>query len=76
MEGGKTVSVPLASYLKICQNDCPKSDAEKDEMAKVPYLSAIGSLMYAMIVRDQILLMQWEWSVGTCQILARSIGRQ
>ena len=24
----------------------------------------------------QILLMQWEWSVDTCQILARNIGRQ
>ena len=49
MEGGKTVSVPLASYLKLCQNDCPKSDAKKAEMEKVPYSSAVGSLMYAMI---------------------------
>ena len=49
MEGGKTVCVPLASYLKLCQSDCPKSDAEKAEMAKVPYSSAVGSLMYAMI---------------------------
>ena len=49
MEAGKTVSVPLASYLKLCQNDCPKSNAKKVEMAKVPYLSAVGSLMCAMI---------------------------
>ena len=50
MEGGKTVCVPLASYLILCQkSDCPKSDAEKAEMAKVPYSSAVGSLMYAMI---------------------------
>ena len=41
MEGGNTVNVPLASYLKLCQNDCPKSDAEKAEMAKVPYSPAI-----------------------------------
>ena len=27
----------------------PKSDAKKVEMAKVPYSSAVGSLMYAMI---------------------------
>ncbi len=27
----------------------PKSDAEKEYMAKVPYASAIGSLMYAMV---------------------------
>ena len=49
MEGGKTTSIPLASYLKLCLNDCPKSDADKAEMAKVPYSSAVGSLMYAMI---------------------------
>ena len=49
MKGGKTVSIPLASYLKLCLNDCPKSNAEKAEMAKVPYLSLVGSLMYAMI---------------------------
>ena len=49
MGGGKRVSIPLASYLKLCQSDCPKSDAEKAEMAKVPYSSAVGSLMYAMI---------------------------
>ena len=30
-------------------NDSPKSDAEKAEMAKVPYSFAAGSLMYAMI---------------------------
>ena len=49
MEGGKTNSIPLASYMKMCLNDCPKSDAEKVEMAKVSYLSNIVSLMYAMI---------------------------
>ena len=49
MEGGKTMSIPLASYVKLCLNDCPKSDANKAEMAKVPYSSVIGSLMYAMI---------------------------
>ena len=36
MEAGKAVSIPLASYVKLCLNDCPKSDANKDEMAKVP----------------------------------------
>ena len=49
MEGGKIVSIPLASYLKLCLNDCPKSDADKAEMEKVPYFLAISSLIYAMI---------------------------
>ena len=48
MEGGKALSTPLPSYVKLSLNDSPKLDAEKDEMAKVPYSSAVGSLMYAM----------------------------
>ena len=28
-EGGRTVSIPLGSYVKLCLNDCPKSDADK-----------------------------------------------
>ncbi|MCO5608310.1 hypothetical protein L7F22_062516 [Adiantum nelumboides] len=42
-------STPLPSYLKLSKDDCPKSDAERAEMAKVPYSSAVGSLMYAMV---------------------------
>ncbi|MCO5605200.1 hypothetical protein L7F22_059380 [Adiantum nelumboides] len=49
MQGGKSVSTPLPSYLKLSKDDCPKSDAERAEMAKVPYSSAVGSLMYAMV---------------------------
>ena len=46
---GKALSTPLPPYVKLCLNDCPKTNAEKAEMAKVPYSSTIGSLMYAMI---------------------------
>ena len=30
-------------------NQCPKNDEEKNQMSKVPYASAIGSLMYAIL---------------------------
>ena len=43
------MSIPLTSYLKLSKDDSPKSDAKKAKMAKVPYLSAVGSLMYAMV---------------------------
>ena len=46
---GKALSAPLPPYVKLCLNDCPKSDVEKDETKKVPYSSTVGSLMYAMI---------------------------
>ena len=34
---------------KLGQEDSPKSDDEGIEMAKIPYSSTIGSLMYAMV---------------------------
>ena len=49
MEKGKAMSAPLPPHVKLSLNDCPKSDADKAEMAKVPYSSAVGSIMYAMI---------------------------
>ena len=49
MERGKALSTPLPPYVKLSKNDCPMSDDEKAEMAKIPYSSAVGSLMYAMI---------------------------
>ena len=49
MTEGKSVSTSLPSYVKLSNDDSPKSDFEKEEMAKVPYSSAVGSLMWAMI---------------------------
>ena len=72
------MSILLASYLKLCLNDCPKLDADEAEMAKVPYLSAaVGSLMYAMIcTRPNITYAMGVVCRGTWQILARSTRRQ
>ena len=42
MEGGKALSTPLPPYVKLCLNDCPKTDAEKAKMAKVPYSFVVG----------------------------------
>ena len=49
MEKGKALSAPLPSYVKPSLNDCPKSNAEKAKMEKVPYSSAVGSIINAMI---------------------------
>ncbi|MGJ2631364.1 reverse transcriptase domain-containing protein, partial [Salmonella enterica subsp. enterica serovar Paratyphi A] len=49
MENSKGSSVPLQSYVKLSKEDCPVSTEEKAEMEKIPYASAVGSLMYAMI---------------------------
>ena len=49
MEQGKILGTPLPPYVKLSQKDSPQSDDERAEIAKIPYASAIGSLMYAML---------------------------
>lgn len=49
MENAKAVSTPLPSHLKLTKEMCPKTQEEKVKMSKVPYASAVGSLIYAMV---------------------------
>ncbi|MCO5602566.1 hypothetical protein L7F22_056700 [Adiantum nelumboides] len=49
MQGGKALSTPMAAYVKLSKNGCSKSDAENAKMEKIPYSSAVGSLIYAMV---------------------------
>ncbi|KAL5838732.1 hypothetical protein ACOSQ3_015901 [Xanthoceras sorbifolium] len=49
MSKAKSISSPLASHFKLNASQCPSSEEEKSEMSKVPYASAVGSLMYAMV---------------------------
>ena len=49
MENAKPVNTPLATHFKLSKKFCPTSTQEKEEMASIPYSSAVGSLMYAMV---------------------------
>uniref|UniRef100_A0A3Q7IIL0 Reverse transcriptase Ty1/copia-type domain-containing protein n=1 Tax=Solanum lycopersicum TaxID=4081 RepID=A0A3Q7IIL0_SOLLC len=49
MDKAKVVSTPLAMHFKLSTKQCPSSDDEKEDMKKVPYASAVGSLIYAMV---------------------------
>ncbi|KAK8931081.1 hypothetical protein KSP39_PZI016518 [Platanthera zijinensis] len=49
MDQAKKVSTPLATHLKLTADQCPSTPEEKEAMQKVPYASAVGSLMYAMV---------------------------
>ena len=49
MNEAKSMSTPLASHFKLSKEQSPKTEEERDHMNKVPYASAIGSLMYAMV---------------------------
>ena len=49
MEMAKPVSTPLASHMRLSVSQCPSTEEEKKDMENVPYSSAVGSLMYAMV---------------------------
>ena len=49
MGEAKPVSTPLATYFKLSKKQSPTIEEERDHIAKVPYVSAMGSLMYAMV---------------------------
>ena len=49
MHNAKLVSTPFASHFKLSKEMSPKTHEEMEYMSKVPYASAVGSLMYAMV---------------------------
>jgi hypothetical protein len=50
MENAKQVSTPLAGHFKnLSKLYYPKTEEEHKRMEYVPYASAVGSLMYAMV---------------------------
>ena len=49
MDNAKLVSTSLANHFILSTNQCPKTDDELKNMSKVPYATAVGCLMYAMV---------------------------
>ena len=49
MHDCKLMDTPVERNLSLSLDMCHKSPEEKEQMSKIPYSSAIGSLMYAMI---------------------------
>ena len=49
MQSAKPVSTPLASHFKLSKEQGVATQEEREFMAKIPYASAMGSLMYVMV---------------------------
>jgi len=49
MDEAKPVSTPLGSHFRLSKQQSPRTEQEQSGMSRVPYASAIGSLMYAMV---------------------------
>ncbi|KAI3709538.1 hypothetical protein L2E82_39300 [Cichorium intybus] len=48
MENSKKGELPIQSNAKLSKTQSPSTDVEIAEMSRVPYASAVGSIMYAM----------------------------
>ena len=72
MNKAKVVSSPLASHFNLSSRHSPSTDKEKEDMRRVPYASAVGSLMYAMVcTRPDI-----AYAVGVVSRFLSNLGRQ
>jgi hypothetical protein len=49
MDDSKPVNIPIAPHFKLSSSQSPSTDSNFEYMSKVPYSSAVGSLMYAMV---------------------------
>ena len=49
MQNSKSVKVPIPVGVRLSAEQCPKTQEEEEDMLCVPYASAVGSLMYAMV---------------------------
>ena len=43
------MKVPILVGVRLSAEQCPKTQEEEEDMSRVPYASAVGSMMYAMI---------------------------
>ena len=49
MENSKKGNIPLQQGVVLSKKDCPSTKEQREYMSKVPYASAIGSIMYAVL---------------------------
>ena len=72
MEKAKVVSTPLATHFKLSSKQSLSNEDEKLYMQRVPYVSAVRSLMYAMVcTRPDI-----AHDVGTVSRFLSNPGRE
>ena len=49
MDQSKKEFLPELQGVKLSQTQCPTTSEDREKMKDVPYASAIGSIMYAML---------------------------
>lgn len=49
MHDSKKGFIPMSHGITLSKTQCPSTHDERERMSKIPYASAIGSIMYAML---------------------------
>ena len=49
MQNSKKGLLPARHGIILSKEQCPKTPQEEEDMRRIPYASAVGSLMYAML---------------------------
>ena len=49
MDQAKKVFLPMLQGVKLSQTRCPITVEDREKLKVIPYASAIGSIMYAML---------------------------
>jgi len=49
MHDSKKGFIPMSSGINLSKTQSPSTNEERDQMCDIPYASAIGSIMYAML---------------------------
>src|ERR1700690_604015 len=49
MQDSKPVKIPIHVGVRLSAEQCPKTQEEEEDMSRVPFASAVSSLMYAMV---------------------------
>ena len=50
MENVKPTPISLPTLIRLSNRDSPSTDEKRELNGKIPYASAVGSIMYAMVV--------------------------
>ncbi|KAG8493315.1 hypothetical protein CXB51_010698 [Gossypium anomalum] len=72
MDKAKAVNTPFAIHFRVSVKHSPSTEKEKEEMQKIPYSSAVGSLIYAMVCTRPDL----AYVIGTVSQFLSNPGRE
>ena len=71
-QGSKPLKVPIPVGVRLSAKQCPKTREEEEDMSRVPYASAVGSLTYVMVcTRPDI-----AYAVGVLSKFMSKLGKE